>query len=448
VLLTLLLSSTLAGCLGQEPEQVIHLTWWVTYAEDSEEYAAFEAIAGSFTEQTGTEVELVAVPWEEIAPRGSAPPRLSLAIDSGDGPDLWGPVPHTWLEPYVSRNQALALDPGRIRNQSQYNDLGILASRWQGDQYALPLLIDSVALIYNRALVPKPPETFEQLIEVAREHTEANSDRWGLALPLLSPTHVYPFMDGYGGYTFGCQVAADGPATGDGPATDGGAPRDGDVLPSGYVCDARDIGLNNAGSAQGIQMLSDLYVQEQLFSQTLADRSQMHQQAVQLFVEGQAAMLIDGPWVLPALRESEIDYGVARLPPMPGASAFPRPLTVVHGLTASAAIEHPDQVLDLMNAIASPENTARLTVVLNKAPVRRDVVRQSQLEYAKTWRDQATQGVLLPSIPEADVVWSPWARALAEAVPGLRSVQEALDEAVEQIRESLGQQDNAPGAGN
>jgi arabinogalactan oligomer/maltooligosaccharide transport system substrate-binding protein len=152
-------------------------------------------------------------------------------------------------------------------------------------------------------------------------------------------------------------------------------------------------------------------------------------------------MLIDGPWVLPALGDSELDYGVARLPVLPGASLPPRPLTVVHGLVANVDTEHPGQVLDLMNAIAAPDSVAALTGALNKAPTRRDIVRQSQLENARMWRDQAIDGVLLPPLPEMDVVWTPWARALSEAVPGLRPVQEAMDQAVEQTRASLGQQE-------
>jgi maltose-binding protein MalE len=441
MLFVLLQAIALAGCLGQDPEPIIRLTWWIPYAADSREYPAFQAITEAFTEQTGTIVELVSVPWEDIAPRGSADPRLSLLIESGDGPDLWGPVPHPWIEPYVSRDQALALDPKRIRNQGQYDDLALRASRLHGQQYALPLLMDAVALIHNRSLVPKPPSTFEQFVEVAQMHTEPNSGRWGLALPLLSPTHAYPFMAGYGGYIFRCQIAAGAAAGGDadsheatsGAAANGSAAGD-------YACDPKDIGLNNAGSVQGIQLVSDLYVQERVLSSVLADRSQMHQGATQLFIEGKAAMLIDGPWVVSALRESEIDYGVAPLPVLPGASVPPRPLTVVHVLTASAYTGHPDQVLQLMNAIAAPESIASLSGALNKAPVRRDGVRQSQLEHTKTWRDQASQGVLLPPLPELDVVWTPWARALAEAIPGLRPVQEAMDQAVEQIKESLGQQ--------
>jgi maltose-binding protein MalE len=418
-LLVLLLTGALASCLGREPETVIRLTWWITYATDSDEYSAFEAIAAAFTEQTGTVVELVSVPWDDIAPRGTSS-RLSLLFDEGDGPDLWGPVPHTWLEPYVSRDQALVLTPEQMRNYSQYDALALHASRLGGDQYALPLLMDSVALIYNRTLVPKPPTTFESLLEIAHEHTDPDSGRWGLVLPLLSPTHLYPFVDGYGGYIFACQVVAE-------DHTSVGT----------YVCDPQDVGLNNEGAVRGLQLVSDLYVQEDLFPSALADSSQMVEQATQLFVSGQAAMLIDGPWVLPTLRETEIDFGVAALPPLPGASRAPRPLTVVYGLSANAHTEHPDQVLALMNHVAAPESIAALTGALNKAPARRDVARQSQLEHARDWRDQATAGVLLPPLPELDVVWSPWARALAEAVPGLRPAQEAMDEAVEQIQDTL-----------
>jgi arabinogalactan oligomer/maltooligosaccharide transport system substrate-binding protein len=433
VLLALVLAGALAGCLRREPETVIRLTWWITYAADGDEYPAFQSIAEEFTERTGIVVELVPVPWDDIAPRGGAAPRLSSVIASGDGPDLWGPVPHTWLEPYVSHDQALALDPRQINSYNQTDPLAQHASRMNGQQYALPLLIDSVALIYNRVLVPKPPATFEELVQVAREHTEPNSDRWGLALPLLSPTHIYPFMDGYGGYLFGCQITTTVPPP-DGPASTG-APAD------DYLCDPEDIGLNSAGSVQGIQLISDLYVRDHLFSPALADRSQMHQRAIELFAEGHAAMLIDGPWVLPALRDSEIDFGVARLPTLPGASLPPRALTVVHGLIANAHTKHPDQVLELMNEIAAPDSIARLTGTLNKAPVRRDIVRQAELEQARTWHDQASQGILLPPIPALDAVWAPWERALAEAIPNLRPVQEAMDQAQEQIKESLGEQD-------
>ena len=205
----------------------MHLTWWITYAEESDPYPAFQSIAEAYTERTGVVVDLVSVPWDDIVPRGSADPRLSPVIEAGDGPVLWGPVPHTWLAPYVARGQALALDPKQIQSRIPADSLAWNASRLNGQQYALPILMDSVALIYNRDLVPEPPRTFEELVQIAREQRDPGSDHWGLALPLLSPTHLYPFIDGYGGYILRCQVAADD--AGDAGQADGASPADGEA---------------------------------------------------------------------------------------------------------------------------------------------------------------------------------------------------------------------------
>jgi maltose-binding protein MalE len=178
------------GCLGRKPEPVLHLTWWITYAPDSAEYPAFQTIAESYTEQTGTVVDLYSVPWDDIASRGGAATRLALAIESGDGPDLWGPVPHTWVGPYVDQGLVLALEPEQIQDRGKYVDIAVRASRWDGVQYGLPVLMDSIALIYNRSMVPEPPQSFEELLEIARGLTDAENDRWGLALPLTSQYHT------------------------------------------------------------------------------------------------------------------------------------------------------------------------------------------------------------------------------------------------------------------
>jgi hypothetical protein len=45
-----------------------------------------------------------------------------------------------------------------------------------------------------------------------------------------------------------------------------------------------------------------------------------------------------------------------------------------------------------------------------------------------------------------DLVWSPWARALAETIPGHRPVQEAMDQAVEQMQNVLAEQVDAAGS--
>ena len=418
----------LSGCSRRQPDPVIRLTWWIPYAEDSAEYPTFQTLAETYAERTDTLVDLVSVPWDDMVPRGTAS-RLSLALsaDQGSGsqgPDVWGPVPSTWIGPYATEGQVLVLEEGKIQNASQYADIATLASRWAGQQVALPVLMDSVALIYNRELVPDPPQSFEELEDLARGPklsdglTDMETERWALVLPLLSQYHVYPFMDGYGGYIFGCETS----------------------VPEGQRCDLGDIGLNNEGSVRGIEFLADLYLGNSSgtpLPEALADRASMHDDAVRLFVEGKAGMLLDGPWVIPQIQAAGIQYGVSAIPELPEGTQPPRAWTLVDVLAANSGTAHPDEATDLMNYLAGRESIVALQDVLGKAPVRRDILRQQPLRENRElaiWYEQAANGVLLPQVPELGYVWAPWARALDEAIPGLKPAQEALDQAVEQIQ--------------
>ncbi|MBL7202024.1 MAG: extracellular solute-binding protein [Anaerolineae bacterium] len=419
LLSTSLVFPLLAGCLRRETKEITTLAWWITFSPDSDEYPTFQALAEAYTEKTGQAVELVSVPWDDIAPRGSVVTRLALAQESGAGPDLWGPVPHTWTGAFAQGGQALAIQAEQIEDAGQYQDAAMRAGQFDGKQYALPVLMSSIGLIYNKTLVPDPPQTFKELLDLVRDLTDARSERWGLVLPLLSQYHVYLFIDGYGGYIFG---------------------RTGDAYDPG------DIGLNNEGAVRGIKFLSDLYVKEKLFPESLVDRASMYEDAVRLFAEGRAAMLIDGPWALAEIAASDIDFGIAPFPSLLDGADRPRPLSTVQVLYASAYSSQQDETLDLINYLAGPESIPDLYQALGGAPVRRDVMRQSEFRgdwQAKAWQDQAVTGVLLPNIPELDYVWSPWGQALDQAIPGLTPVQETLDSAVEQIRSYL-EEDETP----
>ncbi len=407
-LLALALSS-LTGCWRQEPEPTITLTWWVTYAEDSAEYPTFEAIAKAYTAQSGHDVKLVAVPWSDIAPRGYGSTQLALEQEAGAGPDVWGPVPHNWTGGFVAESQVLALERKQIDDVIQYLDAALWACQVDDRQYGVPVLIDTIALIYNKKLAPAPPASFQELLDLARAQTDAAQDRWGLVLPLLSQYHTYPFIEGYGGYVFGCDRAH---------------------------CALDDLGLNNEGAVRGVQLLVDLYLKEKLFPEPLADRETMTGYARQLFTSGRAAMLIDGSWALDEIRASGIDYGVATIPPLPGATRPPRPFTIVQAMYVGADSTHPDQAIELVNWIANAENVRALGETLGKIPVRRDILRAPDMRSnheIQAWYEQAKIGRPLPNMLEMDSIWYPWGYALDTAIPGLVPVQDALDRAVDEF---------------
>jgi arabinogalactan oligomer/maltooligosaccharide transport system substrate-binding protein len=407
VLLAALLSS--ACQWGAEPDPTLTLTWWITASEDDEAYAAFEAIAQAYAEQTeGVEVELVPVPWDGIAPRGIGLSQLDQAMESETGPDLWGPVPCKWTGSFVEKGQLAALDAAQLPAQIFYASVALQACTVDSKLYGLPVLMDSLALIYNRQLVPEPPASFAELVSLAKQLAGGESKKWVLALPLLSQYHIYPLLDGYGGYIFG--------------------QRDG-------AWDLRDIGLHSEGAVRGIRYLSNLYTREDLFPDALADRAVMYTQPIELFAAGQAATLIEGAWVLPQLEAGEIDYGVAPIPLLPGSEETPRSLTLVQAIYVNATSQHSQETLDLISYLAGEESTVSLQRALGTIPVRRDLLRAAALRSdsaLRTWYELASAGVPLPNAPELDALWLPWGQALEVAIPGLTPADEALQAAVEQ----------------
>ncbi|MBN1640398.1 MAG: extracellular solute-binding protein [Anaerolineae bacterium] len=415
-LIALMVALAPTGCqLRSEPETITRLTWWVTYAEDSEAYAALEAIAqGYAASRENVEVELVAVPWESVAPRLVGTSQLALAQEANEGPDLWGPVPCQWAGAYARDSQSLPLATEQIEGTWLYADVALEACQVEGQLYGLPVLMDALALIYNPSLAPDPPSTFSELIALGETLGKGDPQRWALALPLLSEYHIYPFLDGYDGFLLRCE---------------------------GGACDAAEIGLNSEGAVRGIQFLSDLYVRHGLFPEDMADRAVMHERALSLFLDGDAATMIEGAWVLPQLEDAGIDYRVAPLPALPETEDAPRSLTTAQALYLSAASVEQEQTLDLVAYVAGKERLAALQQALGTLPVRRDVLTEPALRgnaVVSTWYGIANRGVPLPNMPELDLMWYPWSLALEEAIPGLTPPQDALDTAVGQIRTYLG----------
>ncbi len=403
-----LLTVLLVGCLGRPTEEVIILTWWLPYSPDDDVYPVFQQIAQSYTAKSGCRVRLESVPWDELRPY---PGRAwSAVVTQGrHTPDVWGPVPHSWVGVFADNGQAMPLDV----QMTKYLDVATRACHYKERQYCLPLLADTVALIYNKDLVPDPPKSFAELIDLAKGFNDPDRGRWGLVIPLLSPYHVYPFMEGYGGYVFACDRVS---------------------------CNPADIGLNNEGSVRGVQLLSNLY-RKGLLPDPLADRARTHAYAVRLFADGRAAMLIDGSWALDAVRAGNVNYGVASLPPLPDTKRRPRSLVLVDAVYVNAHSVHPAEAVALIEELTTLENISALQQALGKIPVRRDIFRRSEFRSnreMRIWREQVERGEPLPNLPEIDAVWGPWQQALEEAIPGLVPAQDALDRAVEQIRERIG----------
>jgi arabinogalactan oligomer/maltooligosaccharide transport system substrate-binding protein len=143
-------------------------------------------------------------------------------------------------------------------------------------------------LIYNKNLVQTPPADTEAWIAELRTLTNADEDRWGLAYFGDEPYWLAPWIGGFGGW---------------------------------FVDEAGRPTLDAPAVVEALRFVRRLRLDEQV-TPPQAD----YDMALDYFVQGRAAYLIDGDWSLDRLREAGMAFGVAPLPRVSATGLAPTPL--------------------------------------------------------------------------------------------------------------------------
>lgn len=192
------LAITLSGCGGAsddidtDPDSLSgSITYWasnqgVSVTEDEEVLA--ETIE-RFTEETGVEVELEVIPWNDLEN------RILTAVSSGDGPDVLN-IGNTWASSMQATGAFLEWE-GDVLDAIGGEEL-FIESAWatggaEGETpTSVPLYALAYSLYYNTAIfeengIEEPPASWEEFVEVAEELTQdtdgdGSVDQWGFAL--------------------------------------------------------------------------------------------------------------------------------------------------------------------------------------------------------------------------------------------------------------------------
>lgn len=193
-------------------------------------------------------------------------------------------------------------------------------------------------LFYNRDLVAVPPANTEELYALAASFTD--DDRWGLAVNSYDPLWVVPWLWAYGGWL-----------------TDSDGNPNLNIPP---MIDALTLYLNWQGRLTGVAPVAT-YVE-----------------ARELFLGGQAAMLIDGEWAKDELDPAgELNWGVAPLPAVGETEQPAAPLVAGRywlmrgGLSAAER----DAAMDFLTFITAPERQLAWTSRFGALPTRLEALR-------------------------------------------------------------------------
>jgi maltose/maltodextrin transport system substrate-binding protein len=360
--------------------------WWTP-----EGAPALRRIGERFTRDTGVPV-VVETPDE-------GPAKFQQAASAGKGPDLFV-YAHDRIGEWIAGGLIQPVHPGR----AMLDDIDPLAWRGftlRGRVWGYPFALEAITLIYNKALVSRPPATWEDVFEIDRQLV-----RQGKRAILWDYTNNYftwPMLAARGGYPFRQR-------------------------PDGSF-DGADTGVNHPGAVEGAQVL------QRLIREGVMPVGSGYPEMEAAMAAGRVGMMINGPWAWVNLRRAGLDFGVAKLPRVGDKPSVP--CVGVKGFVLNRASRHRELCAELMeHHVLTLDGLREMNAAepMGAAASRRFFAEVSAAEpRVATIMASAQDGIPTPSNPEMGRFWSTMKTALTNLTEGRQSPKEALDAAARRL---------------
>jgi arabinogalactan oligomer/maltooligosaccharide transport system substrate-binding protein len=347
---------------------------------------ATKKIGAAFGKENGVNVRVEIVPGENLQS------QFVTAAQAGEPPDVVMGA-HDWIGNLVQNG---TIDPIQIpeATASTFQPLAIEAVTFNGQTYGMPFTMNNIVLFRNTDLAPDAPTTVEEMVAVGQDLVKQGKAQAPLAWPVGdtgNPYFINPLYSSGGGYMFG-------------QADDGSF-------------DPADLGVGKPGSIEAYEKIGALGEK----GSAVLKRSITTDNAINLFTQGKTPFLVEGPWQLTTLAESDIKYEASAIPGFEGADQASPFITVDAAYVASGGKNktlgqefvtnywsRPDVGLQLFEATQNvPANIETLSQIKGDNPV-----------VAAVAAAGAENGQIMPSIPEMAAVWDPLGKAEAAVVGG------------------------------
>jgi arabinogalactan oligomer/maltooligosaccharide transport system permease protein len=260
-------------------------------------------------------------------------------------------------------------------------------------------------LLYNKKLVPHPPENTDELVRIGQALTNPESDTYGIAWNFTEPFFFVPWIAGFGGKFF---TEETGPNL-DTPAVQAAF---------AFMRDLRD-------------------------KYRIMPRESDYETANALFKDGKAAMIVNGDWSWGEYRAAHLDFGIAPLPKVSATGLWPSPLVSTKGysLNVNAQGVAREQSLDLLRYLTSFEAQTLLAERISALPSRLSVRKSPVVEADPLLRaspEILDKGMPMPIVPEVRAVWDalrgPYQSVLGGTLSPEAASKAAQEKAQAQIR--------------
>ena len=361
-----------------------------------------QEVAAEFTKKYN-----VPVTFEEVG-HTDAPKKLQTDGPAGLGADVFA-APHDHLGSLISGGLIIE-NFWPEEYQAAYMDAAITGTTFDDVLYGYPTGIETYALFYNKDLVTKVPETWDELIATSKEFTNKAENDYGFMMEVGNFYFVYSLIGGYGGYVFGDNNT-----------------------------NANELGLNNEGAVQAGKLMQRIH--NEILPLPVEDISYDVKQS--LFNEGKLLFNLDGPWAVDAHRSAGVNFGIAPLPKLDNGKN-PTSFSGIRALYVNSYTKYPDAASLFAKFASSEEMLLKLfeksgmlpprTTLLNNPTIKND-------EISAGFLNQAQYAVPMPNIPQMPSVWGPMGAALSTIWADNTDPKVALDAAVQQIKDAIASQE-------
>jgi arabinogalactan oligomer/maltooligosaccharide transport system substrate-binding protein len=381
--LALTAAVVLAGCAGggssdngdsESDGSGAELVIWT----DEEREQAIADAAAAFEEETGATVTLVKKNFEDLRN------DFIAQVPTGEGPDITVGA-HDWLGALVAAGVVDTIDLGD--KAAEFEPVALEAMTYDGQLYALPYSLETIALVQNVDLVgAEAPATWDDMIQkglasgaerpfVINTNGETGDGytMYGFQTSFGAPVFV---QDDSGSYT--AEVGMGG-AAGEAFATWLGA---NGSAGTGYVSTTVDYDINN-----------------------------------ELFNTGKAPYTIQGPWAISAYPDVA-NIAVNPIPTAGGETAAP--FVGVQGFYLSSQSKNALLAQEfLVNYLGTEEAQRALYEADPRIPAWSTLATDvSSDPIIAGFLASAQKGVPMPSIPEMGSVWDLWNAAQSQIING------------------------------
>ena len=329
----------------------------------------FEQLVAPWVEESGTEVEVVAVPWDGIDE------RLTTAVASGSGPDVLQ-VGLSKLRTYADAGALLALDeqlgdhPG-LAAENFAEGIGGEASAVAGEIVSIPWVSDTRVLFTRTDILAEngidaPPTTWEQLRADAKTLAGRGEGQYGYYIPQWdSPLPVVMTWSNGGDI-----VDADG-----------------------------NVDFDTPEFNEAVDLHTGLYADGSVPTNSDFDQAQG-------FISGVAPMLISGPYLAKTIADSapELD-GKWQVTTVPEGSASATSLFAGSNLAVWHNSTQVDASLDLIEFLSEPETQLEWYAINGELPTTVEALENEEFlsdPLVATYADQLADSRILPLVPNWD----------------------------------------------